>query len=295
MTIKSKPVISLNINGEIYDNKLFESLKSLSKTYSQRKSAKELKISHAVLNRRIKKAEKKLGFKLVKIVGSGSELTDDGYNLLYEFYNYENQLKETYKINICGGHIISGLLESITENTNFNIDIYSSNDNNAYKLAKRGVIDILALDDPLIAFEKDLNFKPIAYDYLVLISSKKSEKINNLNDLRDLKFVSVKGSAQRLAWNTLKQANIPFKIEKQVNSQFDAFKIVKNSEDLYSFLNASYFNGNKILKYETKHVISLVQVNSDKKNVKEFMEYIQNEGQKSISKEGFTPIKTIRQ
>ena len=169
MKLKSEALISLNINGKTYDNKLFESLKSLSETYSQRQSAKQLNISHTVLNRRIKKAENNLGFKLVKTVGSGSELTEKGYDLLNEFYKYKNQIKKTESITIGGGHIISGLLESI--NSQFNISVYSSTDENAYKLAKRGVIDILALDDPLLAFNKDLNFMPIAYDYLVLISS----------------------------------------------------------------------------------------------------------------------------
>lgn len=292
MKLKSEALISLNINGKTYDNKLFESLKSLSETYSQRQSAKQLNISHTVLNRRIKKAENNLGFKLVKTVGSGSELTEKGYDLLNEFYKYKNQIKKTESITIGGGHIISGLLESI--NSQFNISVYSSTDENAYKLAKRGVIDILALDDPLLAFNKDLNFMPIAYDYLVLISSDSSKKIKNVNELRDLSFISVKGTAQRLAWNTLRQFNIPFTIKNEVNSQFDAYKVVKNSDDLYSFLNASYFNGNDVLKYETKHTIGLVQITKDKPEVNEFIKFVSNEGQKRIGNEGLTPIKNIR-
>ena len=53
MKFESEGLISLNINGEVYDYKLYQSLDSLSKTKSQRKSAKELNISHTGFNRRL--------------------------------------------------------------------------------------------------------------------------------------------------------------------------------------------------------------------------------------------------
>ena len=56
-----KPEIGIEIDGISFNYKFFETLESLSKTYSQRKTAKELKVSHSVLNRRIKNAEDKLG------------------------------------------------------------------------------------------------------------------------------------------------------------------------------------------------------------------------------------------
>ena len=82
-----------------------------------------------------------------------------------------------------------------------------------------------------------------------------------------------------------------FEITKKVKSEFDAFKIVKNSRDLYTFLNASYFKGNEILKDETKHTISLVPINTEKVEVGKLIEYILSEGQELIAKEGFIPIK----
>ncbi|WP_407392787.1 LysR family transcriptional regulator [Methanobrevibacter sp.] len=288
MELKSKGLISLDINGDVYDYKLYESLKSLSKTKSQRKSAKELNISHTVFNRRILKAEEKLGFKIAEKVGNGTLLTLNGRQLLEEFQKYAIQIEETADINIVGGHISTGLLESI--DLPFNVNIYSSNDEDAFELAKRGAVDILTLDDPLIAFERDLNFLPIAYDYLVLISSPESKKIESISDLENLDFVNVSGSAQRLAWNSLKHYDIEFNIKKNVNSQFDAFKLVRNSENLYTFLNASYFNGNDLLKYDTRHVISMIKVNEDKPQVDEFVRYIINDTQKDIENQGFTPM-----
>ncbi|OEC95862.1 MULTISPECIES: LysR family transcriptional regulator [Methanobrevibacter] len=288
MEFESKGLISLEIEGEVYGYKLYESLDSLTKTKSQRKSAKELNISHTVFNRRILRAEKKLGFKLTEKLGNGTELTKEGLDLLEEFKKYAIQIEKTPTINIVGGHISTGLLESIE--LPFKTNIYSSNDEDAFELAKRGVVDILTLDDPLIAFERDINFYPIAYDYLVLISSPDSEKIESISDLENLDFVSVSGSAQRLAWNSLKHYDIHVNIKENVSSQFDAYKKVRNSKNLHTFLNASYFKGNELLKFNTQHVISLIKVNEDKAKVDEFIKYLTNEAQESIEKQGFTPM-----
>jgi DNA-binding transcriptional LysR family regulator len=288
MKFESKGLISLEINGEIYDYKLYQSLDSLSRTRSQRKSAKELNISHTVFNRRLLKAEDKLGVKITQKVGNGTVLTSEGLKLLEEFRKYIIQIEKTSNINIAGGHISTGLLESIE--TPFNTNIYSSNDKDAFELAKRGAVDILTLDDPLIAYERDINFMPIAYDYLVLVSNPNSKSIESISDLEGLDFVGVNGSAQRLAWNSLRHYDIEFNIAETVNSQFDAFKMVRNSENLYTFLNASYFKGNELLKYDTQHVISVVKVNDDKDEVDDFIRYLINDAQKSIESQGFSPM-----
>ena len=286
-----KPEIGIEIDGMSFNYKFFETLESLSKTYSQRKTAKELKVSHSVLNRRIKNAEDKLGEKLVITVGSGSELSEKGYELLELYYKYKNRLEDREEIIIAGGHIISGLLQAISYDLPFKTLIYSSDDESAYELAKQDLVDILALDDPLLAFENDLNFTAIAYDHLVLIPPKNGRIIEKIEDLEGMKFIGVKGSAQRLAWSTLRQANINFSIEREVKSQFDAFKIVKNSEDYYTFLNASYFNGNEILKNETRHVISLVQCSDTKEDIYNLIEYLLFDGQIKIGEQGFIPMK----
>ncbi len=288
MKFHSRGLISLDIDGEIYDYKLYQSLESLAKTKSQRQSAKELNISHTVFNRRLLKAEEKLGFKITEKVGNGTILTRNGLDLLEEFQKYSIKIERTSNLNIAGGHISSGLLESIKHP--FNTNIYSSSDKDAFELAKRGAVDILTLDDPLIAYERDIDFTPIAYDYLVLISSPNCKEVKNISDLDNLDFVNVTGSAQRLAWTTLKHYDIDYNIKYKLTSQFDAFKLVKNSENLHCFLNASYFKGNEILKFDTRHVISLIKVNEDKSEVDDFIDFILNEGQESIKEQGFIPI-----
>lgn len=108
--------------------------------------------------------------------------------------------------------------------------------------------------------------------------------------MEGLDFINVNGSAQRLAWNSLRHYDIEYNIKESVNSQFDAFKIVRNSQNLYTFLNASYFKGNDLLKYDTQHVISAVKVNEDKAEVDEFIRYLINDAQKDIAKQGFTSM-----
>jgi len=316
MKLKIQPKIDMIINGESYSYKLFESLELLLQNNSQRQTGKELNISHSVLNRRIKNAEKKIGFELVRISGSRTYLTNTAIRLLHSYDIYQSRVQENNRISIAGGHIVTSFLNSISEKLPYGIDVYSSDDATAYKLANRGLIDILALDDPQIAFINNLDFIAIGYDHLVLVSNdnienkvnetKKPQKniplqdneiktsrnnIEKIADLKDLKFISVDGTAQRLAWNTLEEKNIPFEIRKKVKSEFDAFKVVKNSKNLHTFLNASYFKGNEVLKDETKHVISLVPMNKEKPEVSELIEYILSEGQKLIANEGFIPIK----
>lgn len=330
MSSNIKPVIGIEIDGKIYNYKLFESLDLLTKTYSQRKAAAQLGIAHSVFNRRILKAEKELGYKLVRNIGSGSEITQEGLKLLDIYYTYSNRLKPNENIRIAGGHIITGLLESLA--LPFSIEVYSTDNDSAFNLAKDDLIDMLALDDPLLAFRENLNFTPIAFDYMVLVSSFKNtinfknnshnqfniyddkgslnigsninpsfesydyvnfntnKKIENIEDLQDLNFVAVKGTAQRLVWETLKDHDISFNIEKEVFSQFDAFKLVRNSDNLYTFLNASYFNGSDVLKNQTRHSIGFVHRPGYNKRVDDFVDYILNNCSDIIRLEGFTPI-----
>ena len=74
----------------IDDKKSFkhQSLDALARVNSQRKAAKELNIAHTVFNRRLIKAEEKLGFKLSKKSGNRTILTYYGNKLLEEYKKY---------------------------------------------------------------------------------------------------------------------------------------------------------------------------------------------------------------
>ena len=284
-----KPKLSLTINEHILNYKFFDALDCVAQTWSQREAAKKLGISHAVLNRRIKDAEDKLGFKLVYTTGAGSKITEDGLEILQQYRKLINRLKKRETPMLCGGYISAGIMEALTMEYGLDILIYQTDDESALYLADMDMIDILTLDDPVKAFMRDLDFIPIAYDYLVLVSPI-DETISSINELEGKKFVEIPGSSQRLAWNTMDNLNINYKIVKLLKSPSEALKAVKNSEDLYTFLNSSFTNGSDVLKNETKHLITMVLLNQDDDRLKKSLEFILSKGRKLMTELGFETI-----
>jgi DNA-binding transcriptional LysR family regulator len=173
-------------------------LETISKTWSQREAAKSLGVSHAVLNRRIRDAEHKLGFKLVYTTGSGSELTPQAISILDKYHQYQKRLQEETSPVICGGPISSGLIDVLSHHYGLKTVIISTDDFNALKMAERGLVDVLLLDDPVHAFMHDLNFTPIARDHLVLVSGT-LEQPESVQELDGREFIEIPHSAQRLA------------------------------------------------------------------------------------------------
>ncbi len=288
ISMKIESDITLTINGTELSNKLLRTLEVVSTTWSQRKAAKYLNISPQVLNRRILNAEKILNMQLIESTPRGSELTENGKKILYEYQRYKNKIQPIRKNVIAGGHISSALINTLAEKFGLESVVYHSDDKSAFYLAKKQILSIMTLDDPLIAFQNDLELTPIAFDYLVLISSPNTKKINTLEDLNNARFISVASSSQRLAWRTLKDNRIKYDIIHEVRSPYEAYKLVKNGKDLHTFLNASYFEGNNILKNETKHAISLVKYD-DNPEIDDFIKFIFSTGQQIIRKEGFEP------
>ena len=284
-----KPKLSLIINEHTLNYKFFEALNCVAQTWSQREASKKIGVSHTVLNRRIKDAEHKLGSKLVYTTGAGSELTESGFEILQRYNKLMNRLEKREIPVLCGGYISAGIMEALTMEYGLNVIIYQTDDESALHLADMDMIDILTLDDPVKAFMRDLDFTPIAYDHLVLVSPS-DESINSVNELNGKKFVEIPGSSQRLAWNTLDNLKIDYEIVKLLKSPSEALKAVKNSEDLYTFLNNSFTNGSNVLKNETKHLISMVLLNQDDERLKKSLEFILIKGRKLIKELGFERI-----
>ncbi len=151
------------------------------------------------------------------------------------------------------------------------------------------MVDILTLDDPVRAFMWDLDFSPIAYDHLVLVSSPNIPQPAHLDDLRGVNFIEVQGSSQRLAWNTLDNVGVDYKISKVVKSPYNALKTVQKGEDLYTFLNRSFTDGSEIMREDTKHIISLVPYNRNSA-LNDFIRFILGKGQKIVEYYGFERV-----
>jgi DNA-binding transcriptional LysR family regulator len=295
--MKFNPKLSLMVNDVTLSYKFFESLEIVYQTKSQREAARTLGVSHAVLNRRIKDSENKLGLTLVITTGAGSKLTYDGLMILKHYQYLMKRLEKNETPVICGGYISTGLLENLVADYGLDCVIYKTNDESALDLYDKGMVDILALDDPVKAFMRDLDFIPLARDHLVLVGSS-DEKMDDVNDLEGEEFVEVSGSVQRLAWNTLDNMGVDYKIVKVLKSPFEALKIVEKNEDLYTFLNNSLFNdsenslvkGSDLLKEDTNHLLTMVLFNPDDKYLRGFIDFINGRGRKIIRDLGFRPF-----
>ena len=277
------------IDGNEFSYKIFDTLKCVSKTWSQREAAKKLGVSHSVLNRRIKESEEKFGFRLIETTGAGSGLTENGLKILNKYEKYMKRLEKRKKPVICGGYISTGLMEVLAEEYSLDVTIYRTDDQSALELARKDMVDILTLDDPVRAFMYDLDFTPVAYDYLVLVSND-ANSIKSLDDLNGKNFLEIPDSSQRLAWNTMDNIKINYEIVKLVNSPYSALKAVQKNSKLYTFLNHSFTDGSSLLKNDTQHLISLVLCNNENRVLKDFVDFITGDGQEIIEQQGFIRI-----
>lgn len=287
--MKFKPRLSLMIENKTISFKFFEALDVVYQTRSQRKAAKILGISHAVLNRRIIDAEEKLKTRLVITTGAGSKLTYEGLEILKQYHYLVKRFEDNETPVVCGGYMSSGLLEVLAEEYGLDVSIYQTGDEDALRLYDMGMVDILTLDDPVKAFMRDMDFIPLARDHMVLVS-RFDETINDIKELEGKHFVEITGSAQRLVWNTLDNMGINYKITKVLKSPYAASKLVKNSENLYTFVNSSFTAGSTLLADETSHILTMVLFNPEDRRFKGFIEYINGRGRKLIKKMGFKPF-----
>lgn len=287
--MKYNPKLNMIIDGNEFSYKIFDTLKCVSKTWSQREAAKKLGVSHSVLNRRIKESEEKFGFRLIETTGAGSGLTENGLKILNKYEKYMKRLEKRKKPVICGGYISTGLMEVLAEEYSLDVTIYRTDDQSALELARKDMVDILTLDDPVRAFMYDLDFTPVAYDYLVLVSND-ANSIKSLDDLNGKNFLEIPDSSQRLAWNTMDNIKINYEIVKLVNSPYSALKAVQKNSKLYTFLNHSFTDGSSLLKNDTQHLISLVLCNNENRVLKDFVDFITGDGQEIIEQQGFIRI-----
>ena len=212
--------------------------------------------------------------------------------ILEKYQEYQKRLKESSIPLICGGPISTGLIDILSKQYGLETVINSVDDLSALEMAKKGLVDILLLDDPVHALMNDLDFTPIAKDHLVLVSGC-DEHPKTVQELNGSKFVEIPFSAQRLAWNTLDHLRIDYEIVELCNSPNNALKMVNAEEGLLTFLNKSYVSGittgSNLLAEDTMHIISMVLWNSNPQ-LEGFLEFIVSQGQNLIDKWGFERI-----
>jgi len=285
--------LNLEIDGVYCDYKLFETLRAIDASHSQRKAAASLGISHSVLNRRILDAEDKLSQKLVVVSNRGSVLTGYAHSLLDSYISYENRLVDDDKLCVVGGHVSCEFIKQLAISYNLvDVRFIETDIETSKKLVDDGVVDVWAFDDPVQAYLLDLEPVPLARDSLVLLVHD-GEVISDVHDLDGFDFVEVNNSSQRLAWNTLADFEVDFNIVKVVNSFNEAIKLVENDDNLYTFINSSMSyrcqNTSNVISKETHHIISAVNVKNDT-SVENFLNFASHNAQKLTSSYGFEKL-----
>lgn len=289
--MKIKARISLSVDDNTYDYKLFETLDAINKLHSQRKAAKHVGVSHSVLNRRILKAEKQLDEKLVDVTPRGSYLTEFARDILDEYETYMLRLNNhDSMIKVAGGPISCEFLRQLAIGYNLaNISFIETDPDTAYDLANMGMVDILGFDDPVLAYIHNLEPIPLGRDYLKMLIHP-GEVFNSIYDLEDLSFIEVENSAQRLVWNSLVDFNVNFNIVSTVSSFHEAIRLVENDPNLYTFINnsMSYISENtsNVLEDNTSHIISALNVKNDSL-VESFLNFASHNAQKTTVSYGF--------
>lgn len=291
MAINKK--LNIELDNVMYDYKLFDTLKAIKSNKSQRKAAKELGISHSVLNRRIIRAEELLSQPLVTVSNRGSMLTGYALNLLEKYETYEQRLDDDEYLVMAGGFISCEFIRELSIAYQMeNIKILQTDMNTAFDLANKGLVDILGFDDPVQAYIYDLEPIPLGRDNLMLLTHGE-EEFNDIYDLNGLDFVEVEGSAQRLAWTTLANNDLDFNIVKTVNSFHEAIRLVEQNENLYTFINKSIsytsMNTNDVLSEYTKHIISALNV-KNRVDVESFLNFASHNAQKLTLQYGFEAL-----
>lgn len=287
----SNKKLNLEVNNVFFDYKLFDALKAIRKTNSQRKAAKQLGISHSVLNRRIINAENTLNQKIVSVSNRGSKLTNYGNELLDKYEIYEQRLyDDDENIVFAGGSISCEFIKELSLAYHLdNIKFIETDVETAFDLANMGVVDILGFDDPVQAYLRDLEPISLARDYLLLVSHS-DENFNTLSDLNGLDFVEVKNSAQRLAWTTLANYDLDFDIVSVVNSFHEAIRIVEENENMHTFINNSISytsqHTSNILSRQTHHIISALNVKNSS-YVESFLNFASHHAQNLTVQFGF--------
>ena len=286
--------LDFEIDGVLYNYKLFDTLKAINETKSQRKAAKQLNISHTVLNKRILKAENLLSHKLVTVSNKGSSLTDYGLKILDEYITYENRLNDNNEsIIVAGGPVSCEFIRQLASAYQVeNLKILETDNETAMHLADVELVDILCFDDPVKAYLYNLEPIALGRDYLLLLSHEK-QSFNTLSDLDGLNFVEVEGSAQRLAWNTLANYDLDFDIVRVVDSFHEAIRLVEQNKNLYTFINKSMaytsLHTSDVLKDETYHIFSALIVKNDS-YVESFLNFASHRAQKVTVSYGFEPL-----
>ena len=185
--------ISLAVNGKRLAAMELRALLAVQRAGSQNKAAAELGISVPVLHNYLRKAERKLGFKLVSSTPTSTRLTPKASELAQEYLGRCRQFEPrppSVGLTPVSRLLVKRFLPSVR--------LYEGDDEGLLLLLDAGIVDAAIFDDPRIAASypgKARRF-PAGSDELLHVD-------------RGGRYASLKYGAQRLGFDRLRQMKRP--------------------------------------------------------------------------------------
>ncbi|MDH7508091.1 MAG: LysR family transcriptional regulator [Methanomassiliicoccales archaeon] len=201
--MKIEPQVSLIVDGAHVTTRTIEVLMAILKEGSQKGAAKMLNISIPVLHRYLKKLEKNLGTAIMKTTHIGTELTDEGKQIVMEYIALKSKLARPNRLVVGGTIITEDLL--LWALTNFDkegdIDLIISNDERNIQDFKAGLMDLVVLDDPLYVYDlENVKWEEIGEDRLIHVD-------------RGSRYMKFMYGAQRIGFKHLESSGVPYEVK----------------------------------------------------------------------------------
>ncbi|MDY6965480.1 MAG: LysR family transcriptional regulator [Halobacteriota archaeon] len=203
------PNIGLLVDGKRLSIRQIEALAEVSKTRSQSQASRELGISTPVLHRYIRRAEKELGFSLIRTTPIDSRLTPEAIEMVKAYKRYIKATTPHPNLAVACTPITQNLLlETLSdlEKDGNLFDVYIGDDKTNLRLLEAGEVDLVLFDDPLnvYEYEGDFDHREIAFDTLYHVDRGKS-------------YCRFRYGAQRIGFGHLRSRNIDYSIESNLS------------------------------------------------------------------------------
>lgn len=207
---KLVPEIVLTSGKEQITLRQLEVLRAVASSKSQNSAARRLGISTAVLNRQVKELERRAGMELVRTTARGSELTSEGKQILRVLDSMCKRMTRQKELTVGCTSVSQSIAERICSKLvlrGVKVRLMVADDETNVSMSSSGLLDIIFVDDPLIAYEypKEGRVHEVTSDYLVQCG-------------RGGDYAVLTSGPQRIGFDMLRQEKKSFRIKKTVFS-----------------------------------------------------------------------------
>jgi DNA-binding transcriptional LysR family regulator len=206
--MKIEPVVSLRVNGVALTPHQLQVLLEVSKQGSQRRAAEALGLATPVVHRALGQIEAKAKVRLLDTSPSGTSLNEDGRRLAREFAALLARMRAGGSVVVGGTVLTEDLLLSALSRLDgeASYDLIISDDDRNMRDYRAGLMDLVLLDDPLVAYDTEGSlFDEVATDRLLYVDKGEAH-------------VRFRFGAQRIGFRHLDSIGRTYRIEGSTRS-----------------------------------------------------------------------------